>query len=141
MGASRSIRLAELAPALMLPGLTFVNLQYGEVDEEIREAKELLGVEVHRLQDLDIFHDIDGLLAAIGLCDMVLTIDNVTAHLAGAIGKSSAVLVPTGRGRYWYWGGERQSLWYPSLRLIYQESVGEWGPAIAAAARHLTELS
>jgi tetratricopeptide (TPR) repeat protein len=140
MGASRSIRLAELAPVLTLPGLTFVNLQYGEVDDEIREAKDLLGVEVHRLQDVDVFNDIDGLLSAIDLCDMVLTIDNVTAHLAGALGKDSAVLVPKGKARYWYWGGERQSLWYPSLRLVYQESVGDWEPAIAAAARHLTEL-
>ena len=140
MGASRSIRLAELAPLLALPGLTFVNLQYGAVDDEIREAKDLLGVEVHRLQDVDVFNDIDGLLAAIDLCDMVLTIDNVTAHLAGALGKDSAVLVPKGKARYWYWGGERQSLWYPSLRLVYQESVGDWEPAIAAAARHMTEL-
>ena len=46
------------------------------------EAKDLLGVEVHRLQDVDVFNDIDGLLSAIDLCDIVLTIDNVTAHLA-----------------------------------------------------------
>lgn len=141
VGASRSIRLTDLAPALQLPGVTFVNLQYGDVGAEIREAQESLGIEIHEVAGVDTFHDLDGLISAIDLCDMVLTIDNVTAHLAGAVGARSTVLVPTGKGRYWYWGGEAQSLWYPSLRLVYQENVGDWGPAIAAAARHLAEMT
>lgn len=141
MGASRSLRLTDLAPALNLPGVTFVNLQYGDVSAEIREAGERLGVEVQQFAGVDIFNDIDGLLAAIDLCDTVLTIDNVTAHIAGAAGKHGTVLVPRGKGRYWYWGGEEQSLWYPSLRLVYQESVGDWEPAIMTAARQLAEMT
>jgi hypothetical protein len=33
--------------------------------------------------------------------------------------------------------GERQSLWYPSLGLVYQERVGDWGPVLAEAGRLL----
>jgi hypothetical protein len=65
----------------------------------------------------------------------------VTAHLAGAIGKNSIVLVPTGRGRYWYWSGEDRSLWYPSLRLVYQETVGDWSPALSVASGLLAGLT
>ena len=140
MGANRSLRLADLAPALGLSGVTFVNLQYGDVGCEIRETREQIGVEVHQLAGVDVFNDVDGLLAAIDLCDMVLTIDNVTAHLAGAAGKRSIVMVPKGKGRYWYWGGEEQSHWYPSLRLVYQATVGDWTPVITMAAGQLAQM-
>lgn len=141
LGPSRSLRLTDLAPVLATAGLSFVNLQYGDVAEEIREARERLGVSVHVAEGVDVFGDIEGLAALIEACDVVLTIDNVTAHLAGALGKQSVVLVPTGRGRYWYWGGEARSLWYPSLGLVYQEKVGAWSEAIAAAARQLAGLT
>ena len=141
MGASRSLGLADLAPVLTLPGFSFVNLQYGEVAADIAALRERLGVNVQQAMGVDVFHDIDGLLALIDLCDVVLTIDNVTAHLAGALGKASIVLVPTGRGRYWYWGGEERSIWYPSLKLVYQEEVGAWGPGIASAAASLPQHS
>jgi len=140
-GASRSISLTDLAPVLRLPGFTFVNLQYGDVTSDISEARAQLGVEVQRARDVDVFKDVEGLLSLIDLCDVVLTIDNVTAHLAGAIGKKGVVLIPAGKGRYWYWGGEDQSLWYPSLRLVYQENVGDWTPAIAAAAGFVQQVS
>ena len=140
LGPSRSLRLTELAPALQIPGLSFVNLQYGNVAADIREARERLGVRVDVAEGVDVFGDIEGLLALIAACDVVLTTDNVTAHLAGALGKKSVVLVPTGRGRYWYWGGEARSLWYPSLSLVYQDSVGAWTGAIAEAARQLAGL-
>ena len=135
MGASRSLGLADLAPVLTLPGFSFVNLQYGEVAADIAALRERLGVNVQQAMGVDVFHDIDGLLALIDLCDVVVTIDNVTAHLAGALGKAGVVLVPTGRGRYWYWGGEERSLWYPSLELVYQEGDGDWAPAITRASR------
>lgn len=139
MGASRSIALSALAPVLSVPGLSFVSLQYGDVADEIGEVKGSLGAEVQIARDVDVFSDIDGLLSLIDMCDVVLTIDNVTAHLAGALGKTCIVLMPTGFGRYWYWGGEEQSFWYPSLRLVYQDRPGDWTSAIVTASRLVTE--
>ena len=135
VGQHRSIGLADLGLLLQLPGITFVNLQYGDVGAEIAAANDRFGADIRMARELDVFHDIDGLLAMIGLCDVVFTIDNVTAHLAGAIGKASAVLVPAGNGRHWYWSGEARSLWYPSLELFYQHAPGDWTGAIEDAAQ------
>ena len=140
VGKDRSIALAEWAPLLRLPGVSFVNLQYGNVDQDIAEAAARVGTAIHTARDVDLFNDIDGLVALIACCDAVVTIDNVTAHLAGAIGKPAAVLVPTGRSRHWYWGGEAQSLWYPSLRLFYHDPGSGWQGALDAAARWLASL-
>jgi tetratricopeptide (TPR) repeat protein len=139
-GAEKSLRLSDLAPILSVPGVSFVNLQYGEVAAEIAEAREAFGISVHEVQGLDVFNDIDGLLALIDACDVVVTTSNVTAHLAGSIGKKAVVLVPAGKGCLWYWQGGSNDLWYPSLTRLAQQRVGDWGGAIAAAARHLTEL-
>ncbi|MCA3561672.1 MAG: tetratricopeptide repeat protein [Aestuariivirga sp.] len=135
LGRHRSVTLADFAPLLQSPGLRFVNLQYGEVAEAIAEVENRFGIAVPVAADVDVFHDIEGLLALIDLCDVVFTIDNVTAHLAGALGKPAVVLAPAGNGRHWYWGGESPSLWYPSLQLVYQTEAGDWASAIADGAR------
>jgi len=134
LGRQRTIDLVDLSPLWLIPDLDFINLQYGDVQDEIALVKEQFGREIRVIPEVDVFSDIDGLLALIDMCDIVFTIDNVTAHLAGAVGKKSIVLVPLGSGRYWYWGGESPSLWYPSLNLVYQHQVGDWTKAIGEAA-------
>lgn len=140
-GRDRSIALADLAPLLLQPGVTFVNLQYGDVAAEIEAARAQFNADIRCIPEVDVFADIDGLLALIDLCDTVVTIDNLTAHLAGAIGKHASVLVPRGGGRHWYWGGESPSLWYPSLALIYQQDIGDWAGPIRSAARQVKQVA
>jgi tetratricopeptide (TPR) repeat protein len=132
-GGPRSIDLVDCAPLWACPEMEFVNLQYGDVAGEIALVRQRFGREIDVVPEVDVFNDIDGLLALIDMCDVVFTIDNVTAHLAGAIGKKSVVLVPLGSGRYWYWGADSPSQWYPSLNLVYQKQVGDWTSAIEDA--------
>jgi ADP-heptose:LPS heptosyltransferase len=89
---------------------------------------------VHQAEGVDVFSDIDGLLALIDACHVVLTTSNVTAHLAGAIGKKAAVLLPSGKGRLWYWHDQPQSIWYPSLSLFSQTDNGDWSDPILKAS-------
>lgn len=140
VGAQRSLRLADLSPVLLVPGVTFVNLQYGDVSD-IEVVRQRLGVNVVQAPGLDVFSDIDGLLALIDACDLVVTIDNLTAHLAGAIGKPAAVLVPRGGARHWYWGSKPESFWYPSLKLMLQAEAGDWQAPLASASRQLRSLA
>lgn len=139
-GAEKSLRLTDLAPLLTTPGVTFVNLQYGAVDDEIAEVRETLGVSVHQVAGLDVFNDIDGLLALVDACDTVFTTSNVTAHLAGALAKQAVVVVPSGKGCLWYWQGGPNNLWYPSLRRVAQDRAGQWGAAIATAVSSVKEF-
>ena len=138
--AAKSIDLAHLQPLLATPGTVFVNLQYGDVGAELDALRGRTGVRIHRIEGLDVREDIDGLAALIDVCDLVVTSSNVTAHLAGAIGKRTAVLLPHGLGRAWYWHeGDEQSLWYPSLRLFCQELPSDWSKPVEACARWLLE--
>ncbi len=134
IGKQKSLRLMQLEPVLRLPGVEFVNLQYGPIQQEQDEIQSQLGIRLHEIQALDVFNDIDGLLALIDACDLILTTSNVTAHLAGALGKKAAILVPYGNSKIWYWHvNDEQSLWYPSMHMIYQDSSGDWSSAIEQA--------
>jgi len=69
--------------------------------------------------------DIDLFAAQIAAMDMVITIDNSTAHLAGALGVPTWVLLPFAPD--WRWLQSRpDSLWYPTLRLFRQPQRGDW---------------
>jgi ADP-heptose:LPS heptosyltransferase len=57
--------------------------------------------------------------------DLVITIDNSTAHLAGALGVPAFVLLPKVSDWRWLQSGE-DSPWYPTLRLFRQPHRGDW---------------
>jgi tetratricopeptide (TPR) repeat protein len=117
-GPSKSAQLHDFASILRLPGCRFIDLQYGDTRVEREAVRQDLGVAVENLPDIDNFNDIEGLAALIGACDIVVTVSNTTAHLAGALGKETHVLVPTGRGRMWCWFRDRDdSPFYPRMRL------------------------
>jgi tetratricopeptide (TPR) repeat protein len=126
-GAPKSFDLGMLAPVLTLDDWVFVNLQYGDTENEIKAVSEKLGVEIHSLTDVDRFHDLDGLLSIISACDMVVTSSNTTAHLAGARGVPTALILPKGLARIWYWQEvDGRSLWYPSVQVFSQAVSGDW---------------
>jgi tetratricopeptide (TPR) repeat protein len=131
LGAAKSIGLDSFAPLLGLTGVNFVNLQYGDVKEEIQRLKSTLAVDIHQVPGVDVFNDIESLLALIDACDVIVTTSNVTAHLAGSIGKRAAVLVPHSKGKFWYWHeNDEYSFWYPSLKLFYQDNALTWDKTI-----------
>jgi ADP-heptose:LPS heptosyltransferase len=134
-GASKTARLADFAALLRLPGVRFVDLQYGDTTEERQSVARDLGLEVIRLADIDTMNDIDGLAALITACDAVVTVSNTTAHLAGALGVPTWVMVPHGHARIWYWFRDRpDSPWYPRVRVRRQNRAQPWADVVAKVA-------
>jgi tetratricopeptide (TPR) repeat protein len=140
LGNDKSLSLLKLAPLFNLKNIKFVNLQYGDVSEEVQEVEAVLGTKIYINPNLDPTNDIDGLVAQIDMCDIIVTTSNVTSHLAGAIGKKGIILLPFSRGKIWYWHeGEGPSLWYPSLQLISQNKIDDWSECVDGATRWVKE--
>ncbi len=127
LGRHKSISLDQLLAPLASERLHFVDLQYGNTADERVALHELHGISVQRLEEIDNFNDIDGLAALIMSCDVVITTSNTTAHLAGALGKTTLLLLPYARGRLWYWSDiDGRNPWYPSITMFSQPEQGDW---------------
>lgn len=71
--------------------------------------------------------------------DLVISVDSMPAHLAGALGVPVWTLLR--READWRWMDERaDSPWYPTMRLFRQEAGGGWGPVIQRVASELGAL-
>jgi tetratricopeptide (TPR) repeat protein len=136
--AAKSAALRDFAPLLQLHGCRFIDLQYGDTSADRAEVQRMLGVAVEHLDDIDNTSDLDGLAALISACDLVVSVSNTTAHLAGALGRETFVLVPAMRGRMWFWFKNREdSPWYPRLRLRRQRRDQSWTDVVASVAAEL----
>jgi tetratricopeptide (TPR) repeat protein len=131
-GELKSARLSDFAALLQLPGCRFIDLQYGETGAEREAVESSLGIRVERLTDIDNTNDLDGLAALMSACDAVATVSNTTAHLAGALGRPTWVMVPHGQARIWYWFKDREmSPWYPRVRVLRQHRGQGWTELVA----------
>jgi hypothetical protein len=132
---SKSAPLAAFEGLLQASGVRLVDLQYGDTRTE-REAFARQGGRLERIEGLDLFNDIDGVLAAIDACDLVVTTSNVTAHLAGAIGKRTLLAYPSANPPFHYWSPNAagRSPWYPSVEIVTGTGLATW-PRVLARAR------
>jgi ADP-heptose:LPS heptosyltransferase len=137
-GDRKSTALADWIEVLRVPGVRFINLQYGDTARERNELRKRHGHEIGHLDDIDLYRDLESLAALCAACDLVITVSNVTAHMAGALGRPVWQLTPKGLGRLWYWfSGREDSPWYPSMRIFNQRTLGNWQDVLGRVALEL----
>ncbi|QOG24053.1 hypothetical protein FOM02_45365 [Bradyrhizobium sp. SEMIA] len=121
----RSIPSA-LLHRLSVTGVTLYSLQLGAQQSDLAKvgARDVSTPDIislgHRLRRLD----------------LVICVDTMVAHLAGAIDCEAWILLHSDCDWRWPLSGSR-SLWYPNLRLFHQTKPGEWEPVIKKVAECL----
>ena len=132
----KSIQLRDMERIFSGLDVVLVNLQYGDVEDEIREFTEATGIEVVQCASVDNREDLDGLAALIEVCDLVVSTSNVTVHLAGALAKET--WVPLVYAANFWWLVERtDSIWYPSLSLYRQPTLDDWDSVYGSIRKDL----
>ena len=97
------------------------------------------GIKILEIPNIDLFNDIDGLASVISSCDYVISIDNLTPHLAGALGVRTKLLLP--RVADERWGMETsKSYLYDSIDIYRQSAHGDWTKPLAKMAKDLEIL-
>jgi tetratricopeptide (TPR) repeat protein len=131
---NRSMQLRQMVPLFALAA-GFVSVQ--------RDLRPADAQELARQPSLthvgDALADFDDTAAVLALVDLVITVDTSVAHLAGALGRPTFVLVPFCPD--WRWMLARaDSPWYPTARLFRQPAVGDWESVIARVAEAVRVL-
>jgi tetratricopeptide (TPR) repeat protein len=138
-GVMKSLSLKTLAGSLALPGVRLLSLQYGDTRSEREDLRRETGLDVRADPEIDTFADIDNLAALIAACDVVVSVSNTTAHLAGALGQRTWLLIDSRLD--WRWGlDDADALWYPHTRLFRQPAAGDWAPPLEAVRAELEAL-
>lgn len=129
---NRSIPLARFARLLDNPEIDFVNLRVGSSDDERTLLRDRSNV-FDGMDSLKDFVDTAGLMKQL---DLVVSVDTSVAHLAGALGVPTIVLLPFAADFRWLRAGD-ESAWYPGMRLFRQPRLKDWDSVIDAAREHL----
>jgi tetratricopeptide (TPR) repeat protein len=137
-GAERSIALPVFKPLFEVANLRWISLQYGEA-ETLGAEVAAAGVPVFVDPEVDQLQDIDGFAAQVAAMDLVVTIDNTTAHLAGALGVPVWLLLPFAPDWRWVSMGDR-SPWYPAMRIFQQPERGDWESVVVEVREALLAL-
>jgi tetratricopeptide (TPR) repeat protein len=126
----RSIPLDLMRQIIALPKNSFFSLQLAPGWGPDRPQPPGL---VDFTDELLTFDDTAGLTECM---DLVITVDTSVAHVSGALGKPTWLLVP--HLAEWRWGlsGE-ESAWYPSARVLRQPGRGDWRGLLRQVADRL----
>ena len=123
-GTGRSIDLPTLAPLFAQPATRWISLQYGE-HSALTNAAGAAGLPLLFDPEIDQLNDMDAYAAQVAAMDLVITIDNTSAHMAGALGIPVWLLLPFGPDWRWQATGSTTP-WYPGMRLFRQPRRGDW---------------
>jgi tetratricopeptide (TPR) repeat protein len=123
---NRSVSLAQLKPLLGTSGVRFISVQRDLRAEDAGMLSREPAI-THVGAELDDFADTAAVLT---LCDLLVCVDTSVAHVAGALGRQVALLVPFQPD--WRWMLDRDtSPWYPSIRLFRQDVPRDWDGVLA----------
>ena len=132
-GIPRSLDLNTFFKHVSTENRIFVNLQYGDVDSEIKNLFNTSGIRLVQYHEIDNFSDIEGLAALIAACDGVISATNATIDLTAAQGKPCQVLIPAASD--WRWGvNATHSYWYKSAQFHRNTLGGDWSLALKSAS-------
>jgi tetratricopeptide (TPR) repeat protein len=135
----RSLSLDRWAELFSLSGVHFINLQYGDCKDELRGTEEKLGITIHDWDDSDPLKDLDNFASLITALDLVISVDNSTVHMAGALGVPVWTLLPFNSDWRWMRNFE-DTPWYASMRLFRQNAPGDWDGVLNKVSENLKKL-
>ena len=133
---NRSIQLAALAPLAGVEGVRFYSLQ----KDKRAEFSQGWPKEIELTDWTDDLKDFADTAALVANLDLVITVDTAVAHLAGAMGKPTWVLLPFVPDSRWMLE-RNDSPWYPTMRLFRQTARGDWEVPLRSITSAVRELA
>lgn len=131
----RSVPLGTLLPLRAVDGVDWLSLHIGEAS---RAAVQAAGGWIREVLSED--GGLVELAALIECLDLVISVDTMPAHLAGALARPVWNLLCATPDWRWLRAGERTP-WYPTMRLFRQSAPGAWGPVIERVVQELSNSS
>ena len=79
-------------------------------------------------------------LQVISKLDLIITVDHLVAHLAGALNIDTILMLPCVPNWRWDMNFRDTSVWYKSFKVIRQQTPGDWTLVMSKLSNHLSGL-
>lgn len=122
---------------LSVPGVSFINLQHDDCEEELAKAERDFGVKIHRPEGINLKDDLDDLAALIKALDIVLAPAIAITCMSIAVGTELWLLAR--KAPWWHFGlnGPEDSSPLGHTRLFTYDEQGGWETPIHQAGKAL----
>jgi tetratricopeptide (TPR) repeat protein len=115
----KSIEPQFLAAIFQDQNANVIDFQYGEFFEDRTWIAQHFTNSLKRDPELFPMSDLDGLATALCALDRLITVSNSTAHLAGALGVPTTIVLPMTSKLFWHWDFHLdEQAWYPHVTAI-----------------------
>ncbi len=122
----KSFELNDLIKIFHNENCNFINLQYGDVNNEIKEFNKKFNKNIITLENLDLFNDFDNLAAVLKNLDLFISVSNSTAHLSAALGTKTLLIKPSNHAVFHYWNQTNEETpWYKSVTLLDKNIINK----------------
>ena len=125
-------------PMLRTPGVSFINLQYGDSAEEAAHAKAEFDVDLWTPPGIDLKNDLDDLAALTSALDLVIGPANATTNIAAGAGAPTWLISTPGA---WPKLGTDRYPWYPQVRVFNPPAYNAWEPVMLELAGALSDFA
>ena len=131
----RSIPSVDLKILIELDGFEFISLQQKSELVDPKRIKTLENITNHKVDSRSAFIDTAAIMLNL---DLIISVDTAIAHLAGALGVKTWLLLPSSPDWRWSYKQEHTD-WYPNMRLFRQKKAGDWVDVIERVSKSLRQ--
>ena len=122
----KSLNLNDLDDIINLEDIDFINLQYGDVKNEVSEYNNSSKNQIIDLKNIDLFNDFLKVGSILKNLDLFITVSNSTAHLAGALGVKTILIKPFNQATFHYWNQPTtKTPWYSNVELLERTELNK----------------
>ena len=129
---NRTLPISVFDEILKMNNIQFYSLQYKPILDDYKKYKNIIDLS----NDINDFDDTAG---AISNLDVVITVDTSVAHLSGALGSKTFMLLPYCPDWRWF-NDDKNTQWYKSMQLFKQKDSVFWDTEIQDIKTELEKM-
>jgi len=135
---NKNIDLIDFLPLFKLPNINWINLQYGNVKDDISKFNAEFHTNLIHFEDINPIEEIETQYALIANLDLVIQTSNTSIHFAGSQGIPTWVMITEPSDFRWFDGKDTDmSPWYENMRVCRKAPELQWSDYIANLAKEL----
>lgn len=139
VSAERNIYYAPISswmPIFEIKDVVFINLQYGDCAQEIKNVKKEFNIDIIQWDDIDLRNDLESVSALIASLDCVVSVGTAVAQMTGAIGTPLLLLT----SKDWTFLGQDYYPWFKNVDVCYSDFGKPIEPLIPDMAEKLRKF-